>query len=400
MRWLWCALVTSAIAFSTSGCGTSGNGIFFPAPGAGEEGGVSPDATSPGNLLPDDGSVGGEGGSGLQCTPRTCAQAGANCGPVADLCNGILQCGSCGTGESCGGGGTHNVCGGLPPCVPKTCSDPSLANRCGPQLDGCGNVLPAPCVTCTGKETCGGGADGGGTPNVCGGSSACIPFTAATACVSASGGAITCGVVGDGCTGEITCGVCPAGETCGGGAVPYACGSATVKPLPDGGVEIVDAGGDAGSVCVPATACPSGIGCGLWGDGCGGTISCGTCTGSDTCGGGGTGYLCGHSCTKATACPAGINCGSWPDGCGGLISCGTCTGLDTCGGGGTSSVCGHPCTPLTVCPAGVNCGAWSDGCGGLIASCGTCTPPEICGGGGVGSQCGTSTTSVPGATRD
>jgi hypothetical protein len=46
------------------------------------------------------------------CTPRTCSDAGANCGKVADGCGGLLDCGSCPTGQTCGGGGTANVCGG------------------------------------------------------------------------------------------------------------------------------------------------------------------------------------------------------------------------------------------------------------------------------------------------
>ena len=40
------------------------------------------------------------------CTPKTCTGIGANCGPVADGCGGILDCGSCTAPASCGGGGT------------------------------------------------------------------------------------------------------------------------------------------------------------------------------------------------------------------------------------------------------------------------------------------------------
>ena len=35
---------------------------------------------------------------------RTCEDASAGCGPVADGCGGVLQCGECTTG-TCGGGG-------------------------------------------------------------------------------------------------------------------------------------------------------------------------------------------------------------------------------------------------------------------------------------------------------
>jgi hypothetical protein len=45
----------------------------------------------------------------------TCVQAGANCGPVADGCGNVLQCGTCSAPQTCGGGGTPSVCGGSGP---------------------------------------------------------------------------------------------------------------------------------------------------------------------------------------------------------------------------------------------------------------------------------------------
>jgi hypothetical protein len=45
------------------------------------------------------------------CTPTTCAALGINCGPAGDGCGGLLQCGSCPSGQICGGGGTPSVCG-------------------------------------------------------------------------------------------------------------------------------------------------------------------------------------------------------------------------------------------------------------------------------------------------
>jgi hypothetical protein len=47
------------------------------------------------------------------CTPRTCSQQNANCGPVADGCGGLLDCGVCPTGFTCGGGGVASQCGGV-----------------------------------------------------------------------------------------------------------------------------------------------------------------------------------------------------------------------------------------------------------------------------------------------
>jgi len=144
------------------------------------------------------------------------------------------------------------------------------------------------------------------------------------------------------------------------------------------------------SSCTPITTCPAGDNCGTVSNGCGGTLSCGTCTAPQTCGGGtpSNPNVCG--CTPKTTCPAGDNCGTVPDGCGGApINCGTCTAPQTCGGGTPSNpnVCG--CTPKTTCPAGDNCGTVSNGCGGTV-DCGTCTAPQSCGGGTPSNpnQCG------------
>ena len=61
------------------------------------------------------------------CVPRTCVQAGASCGAVPDACGGILDCGTCPSGEVCGGVGVPNHCvapdGGAGDAVaPAACS--------------------------------------------------------------------------------------------------------------------------------------------------------------------------------------------------------------------------------------------------------------------------------------
>ncbi len=145
-----------------------------------------------------------------------------------------------------------------------------------------------------------------------------------------------------------------------------------------------------GPTCTPRTCAAQGITCGPAGDGCGGTLNCGTCTLPDTCGGGGMPGVCGHrpACTPQTCASQALTCGPAGDGCGGLLNCGMCTPPDTCGGGGVPGVCGHPgCTPRTCAAAGATCGAVADGCGGVV-DCGACTPPETCGGGGFANQCG------------
>ena len=109
-------------------------------------------------------------------------------------------------------------------------------------------------------------------------------------------------------------------------------------------------------VCTPSCA---GKDCGD--DGCEG--SCGSCSGVDTCGGGGTAGVCG--CTPQCT---GKDCGD--DGCDG--SCGSCSGYDSCGGGGTAGVCG--CTAATC---GSSCGTISDGCGHDL-DCGGCSSGYDC----------------------
>src|SRR5262249_10931864 len=47
-------------------------------------------------------------------------------------------------------------------------------------------------------------------------------------------------------------------------------------------------------------------------------------------------------CTPTTGSAQGLNCGPAGDGCGGTIDCGSCTAPTTCGGGGVSGVCGTP----------------------------------------------------------
>jgi len=85
-------------------------------------------------------------------------------------------------------------------------------------------------------------------------------------------------------------------------------------------------------------------------------------------------------CTPTTCAAQGKNCGSIPDGCGGTLNCASCSGFQTCGGGGVANVCG--CTPTTTCAsAGLSCGTIGDGCGNTL-NCGTCSGTgAVCSGG-------------------
>jgi hypothetical protein len=129
---------------STTGTGGKGSGT-----GAGGSGGTM-------FMIPDSG-----------CTPSTCAQLNANCGPVTDpVCGGVVDCGMCPAGQSCGAGGP-NQCGmGSPDaCTPQTCADQNA--NCGQIGDGCGNTLS--CGSCNAPKTCGGGA----MANTCGCTGVC-----------------------------------------------------------------------------------------------------------------------------------------------------------------------------------------------------------------------------------
>jgi hypothetical protein len=281
------------------------------------------------------------------CKKKTCAGVGATCGPVADGCGGLLQCGTCTPPASCGGGGVANQCGSV--CKQTSCG--AKGANCGVIADGCGGTLT--CGVCTPPAVCG----GGGTANVCG-----VPQCQPRSCASVGA---TCGPISDGCGGTVNCGSCPSGQTCGGGGTPNVCGTGT---------------------CNPKTCANDSAQCGFIGDGCGGTIACGMCMAGQTCGAAGP-NKCGGSCTPRTCAAAGAECGFVGDGCGGVLNCGVCMAPAICGGGGTPSKCGGSCTPRTCTQAGATCGGISDGCGGVL-QCGVCPAGQVCGGGGVPNQCG------------
>jgi hypothetical protein len=162
-RWACVALVCAPVGIVVVSCGSSAHGpsLFAPAD-AGADATLASDGQSFGDgsgNRNDGGSTFADGGGG--CTPSTCADLHANCGPVTDpKCGGVVQCGSCPTGQSCGNGGP-NECGAASPdaCSPLTCASQNV--NCGQVGDGCGNTLS--CGSCTAPQIC-----GGATPNVCG----------------------------------------------------------------------------------------------------------------------------------------------------------------------------------------------------------------------------------------
>jgi hypothetical protein len=92
-------------------------------------------------------------------------------------------------------------------------------------------------------------------------------------------------------------------------------------------------------------------------------------------------------CTPKTCGDLGYTCGPAGDGCGGSLDCGTCTAPETCGAVNPSQCGAPPCTPKTCASYGAHtCGPVGDGCGSVL-QCGTCSEPDVCGGLTAG-QCG------------
>ncbi len=291
------------------------------------------------------------------CVPKTCDNGTpfAYCGQIGDGCGGKLLCSTnCGAGKVCG---VDGLCKGDATCVPKTCDNGTEFNYCGTIGDGCGGALHCSTDCGTGK-TC-------DTPNtVCKGNASCVPRTT---CVNGSDYNY-CGQIGDGCGGSLLCSTtCAAGQVCD-----------TTRGLCHGD-----------NSCTALASCSNGTGynyCGKVGDGCGGSLNCST-----TCG---TGKTCDtttglckgdSSCVKATTCTNGTAynfCGTVGDGCGGSLNCGT-----SCGAGKTcdtvKGLCkgDNSCTPLTACTNGTAfnyCGTVGDSCGGSLACGSDCSAGQIC----------------------
>ena len=267
------------------------------------------------------------------CVPKTCAEQGFECGPNADGCGSLLECGTCEAGMTCGGGGFSKCGGGAPSdaamdgCVPQTCA--SQGYTCGTNSDGCGGTLQC--------GTCDAGFCGGGGFSVCGGE---VDAEGCPAKTCAEQG-INCGAAGDGCGNTLSCGTCTFPEFCGGGGFGK-CGGMLVQQ-PD--------------ACVPRTCAEQGFNCGPTGDGCGNLIaSCGTCTNPQFCGALSPGQCGGVVeggvvCHPQTCASQGISCGPAGDGCGNVLDCGVCQSPQTCGGGGTLYQCGAPATVQPVTPS-------------------------------------------------
>jgi hypothetical protein len=302
---------------------------------------------------------------------------------MSDGCGGIVDCGGCGPGEACGAGGVANTCAPWhdPWCVANGYSCGSWGNDCGQSVtcgtcDANARCENGHCVQCAQKTCAQLGATCGTSFDGCAGYVSCGTCGPGTLCDQSSGAGhcvacqqrtcgaqdFQCGSHSDACGGWLDCGDCAANQRCSPGVDSM--GRETAKCV----------------ACMPKTCAQLGAQCGVYSDGCGGTLNCGTC---------GTGSTCTHgydpmgfeswtcqTCTPKTCAQLGAQCGYISDGCGATLNCGTCGTGSQCTQGvdpnGFESWSCQTCTPRTCAQLGQQCGAVSDGCGGVL-SCGTCS---------------------------
>lgn len=285
----------------------------------------------------------------------TCTALGAECGTVKDSCGSYLDCPDgptkgCAAGKECDPD-THTC----KDCQPVTCKD--LGYECGFAWLGCGQDIPANQTDCGG---CAAGADGGtrvcnAVFHVC--EPTCVPKTAAQLCADAKAKrGVECGVISNGCGGTVSCDSvagfgCAAGESCGVRGIANRCDK---KQPPD---ECKALGKNCGTI---KSACT-----GL-------DVSCGDCPNGQVCN---TNGVCGVPCSPKTCAVdfAGKECGTFDDGCGSTVTCGSCA----------SGVCNQ--TTNTCCAASTcnvtyagKCGDdLPNGCGSASLDCacaaGSCT---------------------------
>ncbi len=86
-------------------------------------------------------------------------------------------------------------------CVKVSCG----TRNCGTIPDGCGGIESCP-PGCTPPQTCGGGNTGVRMPNVCNSGPNCTPKTCQVG--------IDCGLISDGCSAVLNCGMCLDGKMC------------------------------------------------------------------------------------------------------------------------------------------------------------------------------------------
>jgi hypothetical protein len=192
------------------------------------------------------------------CTQLSCAQKGAACGPIDDGCGNIALCGSCAAGQFCNAGAC--ACNTLTSCAWQS-------KNCGSIPDGCGGTLS--CGTCPSNQVC-------GSNNVC---TTPPPVSSCTHSECSSGTKL-----------PSSCSACTQ-KVCS--SDPYCCNFSWDSICANEGKSMCTACG--APSCAPTSCSALGKNCGSVGDGCGGTLSCGSCA---------TGQACTNNVCTTTSPPA------------------------------------------------------------------------------------------------
>jgi hypothetical protein len=287
--------------------------------------------------------------NGGSCTPTTCSAQGKNCGAISDGCGGTLNCGTCSTGQVCssanqcvtGSGWSSQDVGSVSPAGTFSQSSNSFTVKgSGADIWSSTDAFRYVYQTLTG--------DGSITARVAsvqnvnvwtkGGVMMRDTLTAGAKNVymlasptasnnyrwqvrSSAGGSTTSTV--------------PPSTACGNGTAPV-----WVKITRSGSTFTGFCSADGSSWTQVGSASVS----------MSSTIEVGLAVTSHLNGTLATGTFdnvsisSGTTCTPTTCSALGKNCGSVADGCGGTLSCGTCTSPQTCGGGGVANVCGTTTT--------------------------------------------------------
>ena len=182
-----------------------------------------------------------------------------------------------------------------------------------------------------------------------------------------------CGTIPNGCGGTLTCGVCTAPQTCGGGGVANVCDLATLSSLALNPTSVVGGNPSTGTVTLTSVAPAGGSVATLVSGGAAASVPASVTVAAGT------------TSASFTVTTSAVNAST-------VMS----ISASLLGNTKTALLTVNPavaCTPTTCAAQGKNCGTISDGCGGTLV-CGSCTVPQTCGGAGIANVCGTSTVST------
>jgi hypothetical protein len=198
-------------------------------------------------------------------------------------------------------------------CIPVACSG---GPACGPQPDGCGGTETCGCTNLPG-QTCG----GGGVPGQCG------PPVLAVSTLTLNPSTVTSG---NSSLGTVTLNMAAPS----GGALVGLSSTNSFVTVPQ--TMTIAAGQTSGSFTADTTAFTAGTVSAQISAARGDTVNAILTVNAAS------------GCTPMSCAAQGKNCGSVSDGCGGTLTCGSCTSPESCGGGGVANVCGGGSTTATL----------------------------------------------------